>query len=50
MKLIREELVKALLDYLVTRPYMEVAGAIQELSNLPVEKPEQKETETKPLK
>jgi len=42
MKLIREELVKALLEYLVTRPYGEVAGAIQELSQLKseeVEKP-----------
>lgn len=34
MKLIREELVKALLDYLMTRPYGEVAGAVQELSKL----------------
>lgn len=34
MKLIKEELVKALLDYLMTRPYGEVAGAVRELSRL----------------
>lgn len=34
MKLIKEELVKALLDYFMTRPYGEVAGAVQELSQL----------------
>lgn len=34
MKLIKEELVKALLDYLMTRPYGEVAGAVQELIKL----------------
>lgn len=42
MKLIREELVKALLDYLMTRPYGEVAGAVQELSQLKnVEEPKE---------
>jgi len=34
MKLIREDLVKALLEYLMSRPYREVAGAVQELSQL----------------
>jgi len=34
MKQIENDVVKALLDYLVTRPYQEVAGAIQVLSNL----------------
>lgn len=34
MKLIKEELVKALLDYLMTRPYGEVARAVQELLKL----------------
>jgi hypothetical protein len=34
MKQIKEELVKALLEYLMTRPYGEVAGAVQELSQL----------------
>lgn len=42
MKLIREELVKALLDYLMTRPYGEVAGAVAELSKLE-DAPEKKE-------
>lgn len=46
MKLIREELVKALLDYLMTRPYGEVAGAVQELNKLE-SAPEVPKTEAK---
>ena len=34
MKLISEDLVKALLDYFMTRPYGEVCVAVNELSQL----------------
>lgn len=43
MKLIREELLKALLDYLMTRPYGEVAGAVNELSQLKSDEDKDKE-------
>ena len=46
MKLISNDLVKALIEYLMTRPYGEVANAVAELSRLQ-DAPEEKEENAK---